>query len=64
MKRFLWFYRIILAVLVYLTASDLIQGTVSGVTYAWPVLFVYYSWRMGQVEKMIEDKLSIEKKDV
>ncbi len=65
MNKFLWFYRVVILAILGLLGYDLITHNVTGFTFAYPVLLLYYYWRMGQMEKIVEEEpgFTIEPKD-
>ena len=61
MDKFLWFYRLALLAILGTLGYDIYTQNVTGFTYAYPFLLVYFYWRMGQVEAMV-DKVSDKEK--
>ena len=57
MDKFLWFYRLTLLALLYLLGYDIVNQNVTGFTFAYPVLLLYFYWRLGQMEEYVK-KLS------
>jgi|TARA_R110000772_G_C12931354_1_gene399772 hypothetical protein len=54
MNKFLWFYRLSLLAILGMLGYDVINQNVTGFTFAYPFLLLYFYWRMGQMEAMVE----------
>ena len=54
MNKFIWFYRLSLLAILGMLGYDVINQNVTGFTFAYPFLLLYFYWRMGQMEAMVE----------
>ena len=54
MNKFIWFYRLSLLAILGMLGYDVITQNITGFTFAYPFLLLYFYWRMGQVEAMVE----------
>ena len=54
MNKFLWFYRLSLLAILGMLGYDVTNQNVTGFTFAYPFLLLYFYWRMGQMEAMVE----------
>ena len=56
MSKFLWFYRLTLLAILGVFGYDLVTQDVTGFTFAYPILLLYFYWRMEQMEKILKEE--------
>ena len=54
MNKFLWFYKLTLLAILALLGYDIATQKVTGFTFAYPVLLLYFYWRLGQMEAIVK----------